>query len=103
VSKATRRALEAEPVALLGFGQEALVAGTSPGEARHLGAHALGVAAVVEPAAVVEADAVERVHRRRSTSSDMRRPHSVHSSSSRKGAVMMVGPASKVKPSWRCT
>jgi type IV pilus assembly protein PilQ len=28
------------------------------------------------------------------------RPHKAHSSSSKKGAVMMVGPASKVKPSW---
>ena len=38
---------------------------------------------------------------RRITSSDMSRPHRLHSSSNRKGAVIIVGPASKVKPSCR--
>ena len=56
--------LEADAVDLLAGGHEAVVASDVVGrEAGDLGAHGVGVAAVVEGGAVVEADAVERVDR----------------------------------------
>ena len=68
-------------------------------ESRDFGPHRRFVAAHREDVAVLEADLVEGVIGRRSTSSSMRRPQSAHSSSNRNGAVTIVGPASKVKPS----
>ena len=52
--------MEAELVAQLGFDHETLEAGgIRRADAAHLGAHAVGVAAVVEVVAIVETDAVE--------------------------------------------
>ena len=56
--------LEAQAVAVVGLGHEAFVpGGIARADAAHLGAHLVGVTAVVELVAVVEADAVERVER----------------------------------------
>ena len=56
--------LEAQAVAQLGLGDEALVAGQVAGfDAGDLGAHRGRIAAVVEVGTVVETDAVERVER----------------------------------------
>ena len=94
------RGLETEPVAQVGFFDEAVEAGRVFGaDAGHFSAHFCGLAAVVEVCAVVKTHAVVRVHQAQSTSSVKLRPHSRHSSSNMNGTVMMVGPPSKLKPS----
>ena len=51
------------PVAVLGVGEETLIASDiARAEARHLGDHLRLVTAVIEPAAIVEADPIERIH-----------------------------------------
>jgi hypothetical protein len=76
---------------------ETFVALESPGESRgHLGAHARGVAGVLEDVPVGEVDAEEGIDRAQIQIVAHAPPARRHSSSNRKGAVITVGPASKV-------
>ena len=57
------------------------------------------IVGIVEGDAVFPAEAIEGIDGQQLTSSDMRWPAAVHSSSRQVGSVMTVGPPSKMKPS----